>query len=169
MRNVLKNCLIAAALVAATASTAHASNLDERERQITCLTRNIYEEARGESLVHQKIVGLITAARVADEKWPDNFCKVVYEKKQFSWTLKRKKREEKDIDTVAWTIAHMIARDIFEGLYSLPKKMKCARWYKRTDGRGVTKAGGGFFARLQPVSGIDFGAHTAYCEKGTNV
>jgi spore germination cell wall hydrolase CwlJ-like protein len=163
MRNVLKNCLIVAALVAATASTAHANSLDERERQITCLTRNIYEEARSEPVSAQIIVGLITKARVEDERWPGEYCAVTTSS-EFSWTLHKK--QQKTVNATAWTIAHMIARGVHDGRYELPNDMGCVRWYKRTDGRGVSKNGKRFFGtRLSPIRA--FGAHTAYCEKRT--
>jgi spore germination cell wall hydrolase CwlJ-like protein len=134
------------------------------ETQVICLTRNIYEEARGESVQAQIMVGLITMGRVRDEKWPGHFCMVVFQMGQFSWANKLHKLEH--VDTVAWTIANMIARGIFDGRYAMPAKMECARWYKRTDGKGVSEKSKRFFeTRLFPIGA--FGAHTAYCQKTT--
>lgn len=56
---------------------------------IMCLALNIYNEARGEPLAGQYAVAQVTVNRVADDRWADTVCGVVYEKYQFSWTLKR--------------------------------------------------------------------------------
>lgn len=50
-----------------------------------CLAKNIYFEARQESLKGQLLVALVTLERVKDSRWPDNICDVVYDHKQFSW------------------------------------------------------------------------------------
>jgi len=50
-----------------------------------CMAKNIYFEARHESLKGQLLVALVTLERVEDPRWPSNICDVVYEHKQFSW------------------------------------------------------------------------------------
>ena len=97
-----------------------------RETQIFCLARNIYEEARSEPIRAQIMVGLITQARTRDSQWPSHVCRVVYQHGQFSWTLD--KLHEKQKDYAALTIAHMIARGIYDGEYIMPLEMSCARW-----------------------------------------
>lgn len=63
---------------------------------LDCLAKNIYFEARGEDIIGQYGVGLVTLNRVADKKFPNNICDVVYQavkvnnkvvkhKCQFSW------------------------------------------------------------------------------------
>ena len=62
-------------------------------KQISCLARNVYYEARGESLEGQKAVALVTLNRVENSMFPDTICGVVNERKtvkgrtkcQFSW------------------------------------------------------------------------------------
>lgn len=51
---------------------------------ITCLALNVYHEARGEPLMGQVAVALVTMNRAADD--PSKVCSVVTERKQFSWT-----------------------------------------------------------------------------------
>lgn len=56
-----------------------------RETQIECLARNIYFEARGESLAGRKAVGQVTINRAKDGRFPNTLCEVVKQKHQFSW------------------------------------------------------------------------------------
>lgn len=55
-------------------------------RDVECLAKNIYFEARGESLRGQIAVALVTINRVESTKYSDTICGVVYQKGQFSWT-----------------------------------------------------------------------------------
>jgi spore germination cell wall hydrolase CwlJ-like protein len=65
-------------------------------KNIECLAKNIYFEARSESQVGQIAVANVTMNRSQDPDFPDNICDVVYEKKQFSWTNSSKKKSPKD-------------------------------------------------------------------------
>lgn len=70
---------------------------DYHRRQVECLTRNMYFEARGESVSGQHAVAFVTINRVRSQKYPDNICDVVYQARrdsngkvipnrcQFSW------------------------------------------------------------------------------------
>ena len=51
-----------------------------------CLAKNIYFEARGESLEGMLAVGIVTLNRVKSPNWPNSECGVVWQPKQFSWT-----------------------------------------------------------------------------------
>ena len=51
-----------------------------------CLAANIFYEARGESERGMKAVAAVTYNRVATKGFPDTVCKVVFQRKQFSWT-----------------------------------------------------------------------------------
>jgi N-acetylmuramoyl-L-alanine amidase len=53
---------------------------------LKCLTDNLYHEARGESPIGIVKVGMVTLNRVKDSRWPTTVCKVVYQRRQFSWT-----------------------------------------------------------------------------------
>ena len=56
------------------------------DKEFDCLSRNIYWEAKTEPLVGQIAVAHVTYNRVMSGKWGDNFCSVVFARKQFSWT-----------------------------------------------------------------------------------
>ena len=61
------------------------------EKQIKCLTDNIYFEARGEKDIGKKAVALVTLNRLKEPEYPDTICGTVYHRTskyhcQFSWT-----------------------------------------------------------------------------------
>lgn len=56
------------------------------DREIDCLARNVYYEARGESKRGQLAVALVTLNRTEDARFPNTICGVVFQKNQFSWT-----------------------------------------------------------------------------------
>lgn len=51
-----------------------------------CLALNLYHEARDQGHDGMLMVGEVTLNRVADPRFPDTVCGVVYDEKQFSWT-----------------------------------------------------------------------------------
>ena len=51
----------------------------EYQQQLSCLSLNIYHEARSESKLGQEAVGLVTMNRVYDGRYPDTVCDVVYQ------------------------------------------------------------------------------------------
>lgn len=65
----------------------------ERERQLDCLSKNIYYEAGSEPFEGKVAVAQVTLNRVESGKFPSDVCKVVYQKNvfmervvcQFSW------------------------------------------------------------------------------------
>ena len=54
-------------------------------KDYTCMAKNIYFEARNESLKGMIAVAQVTITRVQDSRWPNTICDVVYQNKQFSW------------------------------------------------------------------------------------
>jgi spore germination cell wall hydrolase CwlJ-like protein len=78
-------------------ATTTKSLFDTKEFQ--CLVRNVYHEARGESMEGQVLVAKTVLNRVADPRWPNNICSVVYQPKQFSWT--HTKKDHKMYDATA--------------------------------------------------------------------
>lgn len=66
------------------------------ERNLTCLARNVYYEARGEPAAGQYAVAEVTMNRQASQRYPDTVCEVVYQRSwdpirrryvaAFSWT-----------------------------------------------------------------------------------
>jgi N-acetylmuramoyl-L-alanine amidase len=92
-----------------------------RQRDLTCLARNIYFEARGEPMAGQYAVAEVTLNRVASRHFPNNVCDVVHEQRwdsirkryvgAFSWT---------ELDTsrkpggVAWKRAIKAASAVYD-------------------------------------------------------
>lgn len=61
---------------------------------LECLTKNIYHEARGESIEGRLAVALVTLRREQIDYYPDTICKVVRQPKAFSWTTDITKKED---------------------------------------------------------------------------
>jgi spore germination cell wall hydrolase CwlJ-like protein len=89
MKN-LKNSLIVAVVFAIVLILSVATMKDVQaepynNKEIRCLTEAIYYEARGEPVAGAIAVKKVILNRVADKRWPDNICDVVYQPKQFSY------------------------------------------------------------------------------------
>jgi spore germination cell wall hydrolase CwlJ-like protein len=61
-----------------------------------CHVENIYHEARGESWAGWALVKATVENRVKDSRWPSTVCEVVYQPKQFSWTIDPNEVDDKD-------------------------------------------------------------------------
>lgn len=85
--------------------------------EINCLAKNIYHEARGESLEGQIAVAQVTVNRVRDPAYHSTVCGVVYAHKQFSWTLGKRKQV---VDQKAWRAALDISRAVLTQSIPLP-------------------------------------------------
>jgi spore germination cell wall hydrolase CwlJ-like protein len=68
-----------------------------RDRQLGCLAKNVYYEAGGEPFEGKVAVAQVTLNRVNNSQFPNDVCKVIYQKNvfyekvvcQFSWTCDR--------------------------------------------------------------------------------
>lgn len=69
--------------------------LDLSREEKECLLKNIYFEAGVENFKGKLAVAQITINRMRANKWGKNICDVVFAKKQFSWTLEKKKVNSK--------------------------------------------------------------------------
>lgn len=105
------NAMLAGALLATVLNGAYGPELDTKE--VECMAKNIYYEARSEPVEGQIAVAQVTLNRVDHNNWPDNICDVVYQPKQFSWTWTVKDQDPKDM--VAYKRAITIARDVMIG------------------------------------------------------
>lgn len=79
-------------------------------RSLDCLARNVYYEARGESLAGQYAVAEVTMNRRASLAYPKTVCEVVYQASAFSWT------ELTGLDEPAgpaWLRATRVAEDVY--------------------------------------------------------
>lgn len=91
-------------------------------RELACLARNVYFEARGEPEAGQYAVAEVTMNRKGAPRYPDTVCEVVHQKNwdplrgrfvgAFSWTefevLPAPRGEE-------WTLARKVAEDVYFG------------------------------------------------------
>lgn len=110
MEKVTRFVLLTAAAIVTAVVLAYASNhklnkyrnidvadskvtLEQRERQLECLAKNIYYEAGSESFEGKVAVAQVTLNRAESGKFPDDICRVIYQKNvvfekvicQFSW------------------------------------------------------------------------------------
>ena len=81
----------------------HASSVD-------CLARNVYYEARGESLAGQYAVAEVTMNRRGSLGYPKTVCEVVYQKDAFSWTGMKNLAAPSG---PAWQRAVKVAQDVY--------------------------------------------------------
>lgn len=83
---------------------------DVHARNIDCLARNVYYEARGEPAAGQYAVAEVTMNRKASPRFPKTVCEVVYQKEAFSWTeLGVLEPPAGD----AWRRAVLVAEDVY--------------------------------------------------------
>ena len=82
------------------------------KHDLECLTKNIYYEAGVESKVGKFAVAHVTVNRLKTGYWGNSICKVVYAKKQFSWTLARKLPRP---NSKLWAESEEIARKVLAG------------------------------------------------------
>jgi spore germination cell wall hydrolase CwlJ-like protein len=89
-----------------------AQTRDFHARNIDCLARNVYYEARSESLLGQYAVAEVTMNRRGSLGYPKTVCEVVYQKEAFSWTgMKNLKAPSGP----AWQRAQKVAQDVYYG------------------------------------------------------
>lgn len=82
------------------------------QADVNCLAKNIYHEARGESIRGQIAVAQVTVNRARSGNFGSSICKVVYAPKQFSWTLDRRKRVK---NIKAWNTSVAVANEVLNG------------------------------------------------------
>lgn len=82
--------MLLGAIVLCLSTVALPAQIENTEREIDCLAKTVYHEARGESEAGKKAIAMVTINRVNSPEFPDSICRVVYEPGQFSWTLDKK-------------------------------------------------------------------------------
>jgi N-acetylmuramoyl-L-alanine amidase len=78
--------VFAASLVFAHRDEQRTRTLEFHARNLDCLARNVYYEARGEPKAGQYAVAEVTMNRKASPRYPKTVCEVVYQREAFSWT-----------------------------------------------------------------------------------
>lgn len=104
-------------------------------RNVKCLAMNVYHEARGEPLSGQYAVASVTLNRVKADRYPDDVCRVVYQKAwverrqryvaAFSWTTDGSSDIPKE--SVAWKHAMKVASHAY--YHPAAGKVKGALYY----------------------------------------
>ena len=82
------------------------------KNELDCLTQNVYYEAGVEDKTGKYAVAHVTVNRLKTGYWGKDLCRVVYAKKQFSWTAQ--KRLPKPNPTV-WAESREIAKKVLTG------------------------------------------------------
>lgn len=70
-------------------SVATSSKIEKYLSAVSCMTANLYFEARGESKLGKAAVADVTNNRVNSKRFPSSVCSVVFQRKQFSWTFQK--------------------------------------------------------------------------------
>lgn len=96
---------------------AHPTSLVVTKADVQCLAKNIYMEARGETLEGQIAVAQVTMNRVRSPQFRNTVCGVVYAPYQFSWTIDKTKRVR---NMKAWQDAQKIAKAVLSNTVKLP-------------------------------------------------
>ena len=76
-----------AAIMATHSISSLANPTTRMDDGVVCLADNIYFEARGQGVQGWKAVANVVRNRVNNKKYPNDVCDVIYQRKQFSWTL----------------------------------------------------------------------------------
>lgn len=87
---MIKAAILSAVLVSTSVAAPVQPNLPST-KEMKCLVDNIYHEARGETETGKQAVAKVTINRLNHKHYPKTICQVVYQPKQFSWTIKYKK------------------------------------------------------------------------------
>lgn len=98
-----------------------------RQRELECLAKNIYWEARGEPFEGKVAVAQVTLNRVNSNLFPSDVCRVVYQKTkrrdrivcQFSWFCERN-HLFKPIQPDEYKEAQLVARKVLLEDFRLP-------------------------------------------------
>jgi len=102
-----------------------------RDKQLDCLAKNIYHEAKGEPFEGKVAVAQVTINRAASGQFPSDICKVVYQKNvvyekvlcQFSWYCDQA-TVAKPKNTAAYKECQIVARQVLLEEFRLPSLNK---------------------------------------------
>lgn len=90
-----------------------------KESEKQCIVTALYHEARGEGEFGMKAIANVIHNRYKHPNYPDTYCEVINQKRQFSYTLERKAEGEElkqlHRDRLAYKTAEEIAEDMLDG------------------------------------------------------
>ncbi|WP_128891433.1 cell wall hydrolase [Erythrobacter sp. HKB08] len=90
-------------------------------REMECLAGTVYFESRGEPLAGQLAVAQVVINRAESDVFPESYCGVVHQRKQFSF-IRGGRMPNIARSTDAWQRAKKIARIAHEGLWDSEAK-----------------------------------------------
>lgn len=91
-------------------------------RQELCLAKNIYYEARGNSINEKFLVGIVTINRTKNKRFfANNICEVIAKKNQFSWYRKFKRAKIREAS--AWKDSLNISKVLMRKQKQLTSKI----------------------------------------------
>ena len=126
-------------------------------QEISCLSRAIYWEARGESERGMRAVAHVVMNRLEDGRWGKNVCAVVLHRRggrcQFSWACTQA-RNVTPSNSPQWTMAQRMARSVY---YEQPDITNGALYFHARYVRPVWRS-----AMIEVAE--DFGQHRFYRE-----
>lgn len=148
---------------------------ERKMSDVECLARNLSYETLQNS--HTKpdgrreleaIIHVVLRRKELGRKagYRDTVCDVVYQKAQFSWTLKSTLRYKIPEDKVRWEYMQRVAQEGLVGSfqYDWPEANRCIVGYKRADNKGVGRKPAIWFrARMRPIIIIE--KHQFFCQK----
>lgn len=136
-----------------------------KEREKQCIATALYHEGRGEGEIGMKAIANVIHNRYMHPDYPDTYCGVINQRKQFSYTLEGKPQGEHLKAHVAfkpaqireaYQTAEKIADDVVEGRLQkfLPSTVL---WYTTTSVRNV-------WTKTKKVV-VQIGNHKFYSDK----
>jgi spore germination cell wall hydrolase CwlJ-like protein len=101
--------------------------VEVRERQLACLTKNIYHEAGGEPFEGKVAVAQVTLNRASSSQFPGDICQVIYQKNlvyskvlcQFSWVCENA-ANFKPVNRKAYDESMAVAKKVLLEGFRLP-------------------------------------------------
>jgi spore germination cell wall hydrolase CwlJ-like protein len=120
-------------------------NKEFYQKEITCLTRIIFNEARNEPVLGKKLVAQVTYNRVTSGKFSDTYCGVMKAKNAYSFY----KPNSKDVDKVRrYPVEYAtLAKEVMDGKY-VTLLHDSTLYFKRCD------VYNGFFSKLKMVKKV---------------
>jgi hypothetical protein len=118
-------------LASATSIATNDITAEVRERQLGCLAKNVYYEAGSEPFEGKVAVAQVTLNRANSSQFPEDVCKVIYQKNvvndkivcQFSWLCDRV-TEFKPINKSNYDESMIAAKKVLLENYRLPSLQK---------------------------------------------
>lgn len=91
--------------------TAFADNRASSLTDLECMAQNVYHEARGQGALGMQMVIIVVNNRVKSKHYPNTICGVVFQRKQFSWTLKPNKLKlDKYVEIMQFVSKHYLEK-----------------------------------------------------------